>query len=97
MPEFIEKLKPKLACSSIKPKWAKTVPDGMPDMMSDGMGGLIELANDDRRQFLTGVLRRANNRDVLDVLYNKTAYVILLVRERLERERPYEVRFEVKD
>ncbi|NQS75213.1 MAG: hypothetical protein HQP61_02040 [Peptococcaceae bacterium] len=97
LPEFIEKLKPKLACSSIKPKWAKTVPDGMPDMMSDGMGGLIELANDDRRQFLTGVLRRANNRDVLDVLYNKTAYVILLVRERLERERPYEVRFEVKD
>ena len=33
--EFIERLKPKLACASIKPKWAKTHPDDIITMKID--------------------------------------------------------------
>lgn len=93
MGEFIEKLKPKLACASIKPKWAKTVPDGMVTMMQGPGGELMEIGSD-KRQFMTDVLESADDRAVLDVLYRKAAYVVLLVRDRIEREKPYEAQFE---
>jgi len=98
MGEFIEKLKPKLACASIKPKWAKTVPDGsdffrMVTMMQNERGELMEIGSE-KRQFMTDVLESANDRAVLDVLYRKAAYVVLLVRDRIEREKPYEAQFE---
>lgn len=91
--EFIEKLKPKLACASIKPKWAKTVPDGIVTMMQNERGELMEIGSE-KRQFMTDVLESANDRAVLDVLYRKAAYVVLLVRDRIEREKPYEAQFE---
>ncbi len=91
--EFIEKLKPKLACTSIKPKWAKTVPDGLVTMMKGPDGSLYEIGND-RRQFLTDILESADHRAVLDLIFRKTSLIIFLVRDRLERERPYEAQFE---
>jgi len=94
MAEFIEKLKPKLACASIKPKWAKTIPDGMISMIQGPSGELMQIGQDqEKRQFMTDLLDEADDRAVLDVLYRKAAYVVLLVRDRLERERPYEAQF----
>lgn len=87
---FLERLKPKLACASIKPKWAKTIPDGLITMMRGPSGELIEKSGPERRQFLTDVLESADHRAVLDILYQKAAYVVLLVRDRLEREKPVE-------
>ena len=49
LPEFIEKLKPKLACASIKPKWAKTVPDGMITMMKNPDGSLYQVGAADEK------------------------------------------------
>jgi len=93
--EFIEKLKPKLACASIKPKWAKTVPDGLVTMIQGPGGELMEIGHDqEKRQFMTDVIEAADHRAVLDMLYRKAAYVVLLVRDRLEREKPYEAQFE---
>ena len=95
MAEFIEKLKPKLACASIKPKWAKTIPDGIISMMQASDGSLMEIGQEqEKRQFMTDVLETADNRAVLDILYRKAAYVVLLVRDRIEREKPYETQFE---
>jgi len=95
LPEFIEKLKPKLACASIKPKWARTIPDGMVTMMQNERGELIQVGQEnEKRQFMTDVLESADDRAVLDVLYKKAAYVVLLVRDRIEREKPYEAQFE---
>jgi hypothetical protein len=87
---FLERLKPKLACASIKPKWAKTVPDGMITMIRGPHGELIERSGPDRRQFMTDVIEAADHKAVLAVLYQKAAYVVLLVRDRLEREKPIE-------
>ena len=94
MAEFIEKLKPKLACASIKPKWAKTIPDGMISMIQNPDGSLMEIGQEqEKRQFMTDLLEDADDKAVLDVLYRKTALVVLLVRDRIEREKPYEAQF----
>lgn len=67
LPEFVERLKPRLACENIR---AVTSEDGS-------------------RDFLTGVLTRpdADPHLVLRKLYKETSLCVLLVRERLEREK----------
>jgi hypothetical protein len=92
--DFIEKLKPKLHCPTIHPRWAKTIPDGMISMKMMPDGTVAQVQDKGRRQFLTDVLQEVNHREVLDYLYRKTALVILLVRDRLEREKPIELKFE---
>ncbi|MBW2672559.1 MAG: hypothetical protein JRD89_03970 [Deltaproteobacteria bacterium] len=91
--EFIEKLKPKLYCSTIHPRWAKTLPDGIISMKMMEDGSVIQVQDKGRRQFLTDVLQMVDHREVLDVLYQKASLVILLVRDRLEREKPIEAKF----
>lgn len=59
-------------------------------------GELMEVSHE-RREFLTRVLDEADDRAVLDVAYKQTAYVVLLVRDRLEREKPYEAQFTVDE
>src|SRR5690554_8076954 len=47
--EFIEKLKPKLKCSSIIPKWAKTLPDDITTMRKADDGTFIEVEDKGKR------------------------------------------------
>lgn len=91
--DFIEKLKPKLHCPTIHPRWAKTLPDGLISMKMMPDGTVAQVQDKGRRQFLTDVLQEVDPREVLDYLYRKTALVVLLVRDRLEREKPIEARF----
>lgn len=95
--EFIEKLKPKLACSTIHPRWAKTMPDGVVSMKQMPDGSFAQVSDLGRRQFLTDVLGEVDHGVVLDVLYRQTALIILLVRDRIEREKPLEARFEEEE
>ena len=53
--------------------------------------------NQERRYFLTDILRDANHREVLDLLYRQASLIILLVRDRLEQEKPIEITFEEVD
>lgn len=92
--EFIEKLKPKLMCSTIHPRWAQTLPDGVVTMKAMPDGSFAQIEDKGRRQFLTDVLQEVDHRAVLDMLYRQTALIILLVRDRLEREKPFEAKFE---
>ena len=91
---FIERLKPKLGCSTIHPRFAKTVPDDVISLVPDpATGGFIEYGDRGRgepRQFLTELLEDVPPRGVLEVLYKKTSLTILLVRDRIEREKPIE-------
>lgn len=91
--DFIEKLKPKLHCPTIHPRWAKTIPDGLISMKMLEDGSVVQVQDQGRRQFLTDVLQEVDHRQVLDYLYRKTALVMLLVRDRLEREKSIEARF----
>jgi len=89
VPAFLESLKPRLSCGTIHPQW-----------MAAGIKGVIGRTNNlghteyiqraDSREFLTGVLADCDERAVIKKLYKETTWIILLVRDRLEREKPVE-------
>lgn len=89
IPEFIESLKPRLACGTIHPRWMETGIKGLLPI-ADSLGHTSYIQRADSREFLTGALSGCDEREVLRRLYRETAWVVLLVRDRLEREKPME-------
>lgn len=85
--EFLEALKPRLACESISPK-AMAV-GTMP--VADGFDLRLSPPG---REFLTAVVSQVDQAAVLRLLYRETTWIVLLVRDRLERERPVEAMLE---
>jgi len=99
---FLENLKPKICCESISPKWMSV---GYKNDLSllvnkdeDGqINDIVEVAGkEEQREFLTVVLRNASHKIVIDKLLKETTYIIMLVRERLEREKPIEKKFNLE-
>lgn len=89
MTEFIDALMPKLGAGALKPKWLAVGYCGLTAYTnSAGHTEYIQIA--EQREFLTGILESADHRLVLDRLFKETAWVVLLVRDRLEREKPFE-------
>jgi len=99
--EFIEKLKPRLSCSTLKPKWMATDEEALLSPVAMAInretGEIIQKQDKGRRQFWVEILERIDHQAVLDILYKKTSWVIALVRDRLERERPLEVSGIIKE
>lgn len=93
--DFIEKLKPRLMCSTLKPKWMATDEEALLSPVAMAVnretGEIIQKQDKGRRQFWVEILEQIDHQVVLDILYKKTSWVIALVRDRLERERPLEV------
>ena len=91
LPDFIERLKPRLSCSTLHPRWMKTSGFAAVTMYVDrSTGEVIQPANQGEREFWVRELGEANHRATLKCLYQNTALVIALVRDRLEREKPLE-------
>lgn len=88
--DFIEKLKPKLMCSALKPKWMATDLATITMAVNPETGELIQKTDLGRRQFWVEILESIDHQAVLEILYTKTSWVIALVRDRLEREKPLE-------
>lgn len=59
-------------------------------MLADPATGELRQVSQEKREFLTGIIAEADDRAVLELAYKQTAYIVLLVRDRLEREKPYE-------
>jgi hypothetical protein len=96
VPVWIDKLKPKLGCETIAPRWAATDAGGLITMIPDPRTGELRQINQSgQREFLTGIIAEADHQAVLELAYRQTAYIVLLVRDRLEREKPYEAEFVV--
>lgn len=93
--EFVERLKPRLCCDSLNPRWLRTGTLTASPLVALGDGSYAELAaRPEQREFLTGLLSDPEaQRPVLRTLQRETSYVVLLVRDRLEREKPIEQRF----
>ena len=58
--------------------------------IANSAGGTDYVETADQREFLTAVLKSANDEQVLSTIYKETALIVLYVRERLEREKPFE-------
>jgi len=97
LPQFIDALMPKLCCPSISPKWMQIGMQGRVVDMGDGKFAEFNSTNTDGREFLTSVLETELTGDVLNCLYKETTYIILLVRDRLEREKPIENTFDIEE
>lgn len=89
LPRFIEQLKPRLCCDTLRPSAMEVGIKGVLPV-TDQLGHTNYIQQADSREFLTAVLAAADERAVLRTLYRETAWVILLVRDRLEREKPLE-------
>lgn len=61
--------------------------------IQDELGNII-ISGEKGRQFLTEVIESGKDQDILYQLYKETARVIMLVRDRLEREKPIESKLE---
>lgn len=99
--DFIERLKPRLMCSTLKPKWMATDEEALLSPVAMAVnretGEIIQKQDKGRRQFWVEILEQMDHQAVLDILYKKTSWVIALVRDRLERERPLEVSGIIKE
>jgi len=96
--DFLEKLKPKLHCETVQPRWMSVAADNVVTMLRDAESGeLTEVENLGRRTFWTVTLERADHALTLDRLYRRTGLIIELVRDRLEREKPLEVKGILKE
>lgn len=95
LPRFMQALKPRIACDTIHPHAMEVGIKGRVALVEMGDGSLMQPAADpEAREFLAGVLDRVDHKAVLDLLYRETTWIILLVRTRLEAEKPAERRFE---
>jgi len=91
LPEFIERLKPKVQCSNIKPRFMTTGElETVTLAKNPETGELVGPGQENRREFWVNIIDRADAEAVTKALYGKTSYVIALVRDRLEREKPLE-------
>ncbi len=82
--EFIERLRKPMCCEVLMPRYCITDKKNAVKILEDGS---IFESGEDGRQFLTALLERANETKVLTSVINETAFVIMLVRERLEVEK----------
>lgn len=90
IPQFINNLQPKMMCPSISPKWVEV---GVKGRLFNSGGTLIDIPNAERREFLTEVLSNVDDKKIIKTLLKETQFIILLVRDRLETERPLEATF----
>lgn len=95
IPQFLEALKPRLMCGTLHPRAMAVGIKGAIPLVRTQTGEIIQMAaRTEQREFLTAALAGIDEKAVLDTLYQETSWIILLVRDRLERERPIEDRFE---
>jgi hypothetical protein len=85
--DFIEKLKGKLKCSTIAPKYMATNTEVVSMKIDPETGEMMQVHDDGKREFWVDILEDSDNKTILDRLYTKTSLIIALVRDRLERER----------
>lgn len=94
IPQFIDGFSKRMCCNAINPKWVEVAVKGR--LFQSG-SSFIDIPQPERRQFLTEVLNDVEHKQVIRLLNTETQYIIMLVRDRLETEKPLENSFGVDD
>ena len=94
IPEFIYQFSKKMSCPAINPKWVEV---GVKGRLFQSGASFIDIPQPDRSLFLTEVLFDADHKLVIKLLLKETQYIIMLVRDRLETEKPLESTFDIQD
>ena len=82
-------------CPTLQPEWLEVGVQRRTFLQSGS--SFIEMSQPERRNFLTNVLNEVSDKEVIKLLCNETQFVILLVRDRLEREKPIENTFNIEE
>lgn len=83
-----------MVCETVNPKWCTSGSEKILTAIEDGTGSIIMKNHEGKREFLTDILEGGNDQLILHELYKETARVVMLVRDRLEREKPIEKELE---
>lgn len=86
--EFVDQFKRKMICSTINPYWMRNdFSSANASVMEDG--SIITFSGEDVRSFGLELFDGPDGAEIVDCIYRKTQIVILLVRDRLEREKQF--------
>ena len=97
--EFLKKFKQTMACGTINPRWCATGNVAMnAAQFEDGsimVRGESGGESNSPRDFMLSITESPAEKQqvIVDGLYEQTQRIILLVRDRLEREKPFESKF----
>lgn len=87
--DFVNTFKRKMACPTINPYWMKSDLKATNAVVDDD-GSIMTFGGNDLRSFGLDIFNdEEHGKEIVDCLYNKTQIVILLVRDRLEREKMF--------
>lgn len=82
--EFIELFKVPMRCYTINPSYCSS--DSSKPLVVLERGELFE-SGSNHREFITSLIERSNEKEVISIIINETSFIIMLVRERLEHEK----------
>ena len=82
--EFIERFRTPMRCEVLQPRHCITSGQKAVKVLDDGS---IFVSGEDARQFITALIGQSDDKKVISTIINETAFVIMLVRERLETEK----------
>lgn len=85
--DFIEKFKKKVSCTSLKPSYMMAHTKSPEILVSDGYGNFITKEETGGRKFWLNIIEDSDNQKAIEELYKHTSFIIILVRDRLEREK----------
>lgn len=84
-----------MACETINPKWMDTGLISNQHLMMGEHGEILQF-NQPKRNFMVEIVEGDKDvqEAVIDTIYSNAQRVILLVRDRIEREKPIEIQLE---
>ena len=93
--EFLAKFKPLMACGTLNPRFCKTGIAANNALIEEDGSIIVKGEENERRDFMISITEspQEEQQKVVDCIYEQTQRIILLVRDRLEREKPLETDF----
>lgn len=98
--DFIAAFKRRMACETINPRWCKTgIIAGRVARTDTGEIMVFGGDGEEQRDFMIQIVecKAEKQAQIVEAIYEHTQRIILLVRDRLEREKPIEGRIEIEE
>jgi len=90
--DFLKSLKPLMGCGAINPHWSRSGNPAMNAVQFEDGSIFVHGGDDEPRDFMLSITEASPERQqqIVNILYDQTQRIILLVRDRLEREKPFD-------
>jgi len=90
--DFLNKFKPLMACGTLNPRFCKTGVAANNAVIEEDGSVIVKSEESPHRDFMIAITEapQEEQEKVVDCLYSQAQRIILLVRDRLEREKDYE-------